>query len=139
MNRGGESGTLYPMAPHEEAIVKSLVAVAWADGRMQDEEKEVLEAVLAAFELDADDAQAIRAYASTPRTLQDVPLSDLSGDDRRLLLQHAVLLTYVDGHQSEQEKELLLELAQTLHLQDEETRSLLDAAERRAEHLLKLL
>ena len=33
------------MEDYQEAMVKSLVAVAWADGRVADEEKEVIEAL----------------------------------------------------------------------------------------------
>lgn len=42
------------MEDHQEAMVKSLVAVAWADGRMDDEEAEVIEALLSAFEIKGD-------------------------------------------------------------------------------------
>ena len=37
------------MQPHEEAMVKSLVAVAWADGRLDGEETQVIDALLEAF------------------------------------------------------------------------------------------
>ncbi len=84
---------------HEEnmAIVKSLVSVAWADGVFADEEREMVEALISAFEASEDEAKAIRDYAAEKRTLDDVPITDLSADDRRVLLQHAVLLTYVDA------------------------------------------
>ena len=50
------------MQDYQEAMVKSLVAVAWADGRVDDEESEVIEALLAAFEIAGADAEAIREY-----------------------------------------------------------------------------
>ena len=88
---------------HEQnmAIVKSLVSVAWADGVFADEEREMVEALIAAFEATDEEAKEIRAYAEHKRSLDDIPLTDLSSDDRRVLVQPAVLLTYVDGKQAD--------------------------------------
>ena len=127
------------MEDHQEAMVKSLVAVAWADGRMDDEEAEVIEALLSAFEIKGDDAESIRTYAKTPRTLDDVLLTDLSAHDRRLLLQHAVIVTYIDGRQTDDEVKVLGELAGRLHIPDDEAKSLLETAGDRARRLLDLL
>lgn len=127
------------MQEHQEAMVKSLVAVAWADGRMDGEETEVIEALLSAFEIEGADADRIRDYAKTPKTLDDVPLTELSASDRRLLLQHAVILTYIDGTQSEDEKKVLADLVERLHLPATEAKVLLEASEQRAKRLLDLL
>ena len=127
------------MESHIEAIVKSLVAVAWADGRMEAEELEVLEAMVSAFELSSEDAESIREYAKEPRGLEDVPLTDLSADDRRLLLQHAVIITYVDGEQSPDEVELLNELVKRLRIPQEEADRIIAGADKRAQRLMKLL
>ena len=85
------------MHEQDKAILKSLVTVAWADGRVTSEETDVIEAILQAFEATPEDAAEMRTYAKTRRTLADIPLTDLSADDRRLLVQHAVLLTFIDG------------------------------------------
>lgn len=127
------------MQPHVEAMVKSLVAVAWADGRLHRHEQQLIEALLSAFEVDTASASALRSYAGQPRSLEDIPLNELSADDRRLLLQHAVLLTYVDGEQSAEERELLHVLAQRLRVPDREAKPLLESAARRAERLKTLL
>ncbi len=127
------------MHEHQEAMIKSLVAVAWADGRMEGEETEVIEALLSAFEIDGEDAEAIREYAKEPKSLDDVPLTDLSASDRRLLLQHAVILTFIDGNQSESEQKVLEDLVQRLHLPETEAKVLLEASEARAKRLLDLL
>ncbi|MDW8249541.1 MAG: DUF533 domain-containing protein [Myxococcales bacterium] len=126
---------------HEQnmAILKSLCAVAWADGRVEDDEKEVIEALLQAFDANANEAQMIRDYAAEPKTLDDIPLTDLDADDRRVLLQHAVFLTYVDGHQDEKEKALLNNLASRLRIPDEERDQILRMAEDRAKRFLDLL
>ncbi|MCS6799180.1 MAG: TerB family tellurite resistance protein [Myxococcota bacterium] len=127
------------MQEHVEAMVKSLVAVAWVDGRVGSEESEVIEALLAAFEVGGEDAERIRQYARTPRTLDDIDLSELSAHDRRMLLQHAVVLTFVDGQQSEEEKTLLRRLADRLHIPEAEARTLIEAASERARRLVSLL
>jgi len=126
---------------HEEdkAILKSLVSVAWADGRVTSEETDIIEAILQAFEASPDDAAEMRAYAKTRRTLADIPLTDLSADDRRLLVQHAVLLTFIDGAQSSEEKTLLGQLCEKLRIPPAEATTLLSAAESRAKRFLDLL
>ena len=121
------------------AILKGLVSVAWADGRMAGEEKEVLEALLQAFEATPSEAHELRMYAREPKKLSDVPLHDLSADARRLLLQHAVLLSFVDGEQDQKEKQIIDELCEVLRIPSIESRGLVAAAEERAKSLLKLL
>ena len=127
------------MEEHQEAMVKSLVAVAWADGRMDGEEAEVIEALLGAFEIGGDDAESIREFAKAPKKLEDVPLTDLSASDRRLLLQHAVILTYIDGEQSDTEVAVLNKLIERLRIPAPEAKVLLEASEARAKRLLDLL
>lgn len=121
------------------AIVKSLVSVAWADGVYAAEEREMVEALIAAFEASEDEAEQIRAYSAEKKTIDDVPLTDLSADSRRVLLQHAVLLTYVDGHQDETEKAFIGTLCTKLRIPDEEAKSLIEGAEGRAKRFLNLL
>lgn len=127
------------MQDYQEAMVKSLVAVAWADGRVEGEESEVIEALISSFELEGADAEMIREYARSPRSIDDVPITDLSADDRRVLLQHAVILTYIDGKQSDEEKAVLQKLVEKLRIPSEEATQILDAAESRAKRLLELL
>lgn len=121
------------------AIVKSLVSVAWADGVFADEEREMVEALIAAFEADEDEAQKLRDYAAEKKTIDDIPLSDLSADDRRVLVQHAVLLTFVDGEQHEKEKAFITDLCQKLRIPDDESKPLVESAEARAKRFLNLL
>jgi uncharacterized membrane protein YebE (DUF533 family) len=126
---------------HEQnmAILKSLVSVAWADGVFAEEEKEMVEALLAAFEATDDEAKQIRAYAAQKRTLDDIPLTELSADDRRVLVQHAVLLSYVDGVQADSEKAFLDELCKKLRIPDDEAKNLVESAAGRAKRFLNLL
>ena len=126
---------------HEQnmAILKSLVSVAWADGVYATEEREMVEALIAAFEATDDEAKEIRAYAETKRTLDDIPVTELSTDDRRVLVQHAVLLTYVDGTQADAEKKFIEALCEKLRIPGDEATALVDAAAARARRFLNLL
>jgi uncharacterized tellurite resistance protein B-like protein len=121
------------------AIVKSLVTVAWADGVYADAEKEMVEALISAFEATEDEAKAIRDYAADKKTIDDIPLTELSTDDRRLLLQHAVLLTFIDGEQAESERQYIDALCKRLRIPDDEAKALVTAAEARAKRFLNLL
>ena len=121
------------------AILKGLVSVAWADGRVAQEELEVIEALLQAFEANPSEAAEVRTYAKSERTLEDIPITDLSYDDRRVLLQHAVLLSYIDGEQAEKERELLEQLSDRLGIPGAESTALIQAAETRAKDMLDLL
>ena len=121
------------------AMLQALVAVAWADEKLHEKEGEVIEALIHAFELPEDEAGAIRSFAATPRSLDDVPITELSAHDRRLLLQHAVLLSYVDGEPAESELRLIDELVARLRIGAPEAAPLLAAAHARARRLSPLL
>jgi tellurite resistance protein len=126
------------MDAHVDAMVKSLVAVAWADGRMDNEERDVLDALSSAFQLSAEDTKVMRAYAQTPRTMNDLPLAQLSDADRRQVLQHAVIITFVDGEQSDKERAIIHELTQKLGIGDAEAAEIIKGAEKRAQRLIAL-
>jgi tellurite resistance protein len=123
---------------HEQdlAMVKGLISVAWADGRVATEESEIIEALLSAFNATASEKHEVRQYAASPRTLDDVPVTELSYDDRRVLLQHAVLITHADGQHHDEEKKILDGLCKKLRIPDVEAKGIIEAAERRAHALL---
>lgn len=127
------------MKDHQDAMLRSLVAIAWADGHFAAEEGEIIEALISTFELGEEDAAKVRKYAKTPRTLDDVPVTELSPDDRRLLLQHAVILSYIDGGQSEVELDVIDELVDRLNIPEKEADDLIAAANQRAKRLMDLL
>lgn len=126
---------------HEQnlAIVKALVSVAWADGHVCNEEMEIIEALLDSFQASPSEAKEVRVYAQQERTLEDIPVTELSYDDRRVLLGHAVLLTYIDGEQHDKERQLLDDLCERLRIPEVEARGLIAAASERARSMLNLL
>jgi uncharacterized tellurite resistance protein B-like protein len=129
------------MFMHEQdlAIVKALVTVAWADGVFADSEREMLRALLDAYGAAPEQRAAVEAYAAEKRTLDDVDPQELSSSDRRMLLQHAVLLTYADGPQTREEADLLTALAAKLRIPEAEAKSLMEAGAERAKKSLHLL
>ena len=127
------------MHDQDMAIVKALVPVAWADGVFAKDEKDMLDALLDAYAATDQEKEVVHEYAETKRTLEDIDLQELSTDDRRVLFQHAVLLSYADGTQSPEEVTFLKALAGKLRLPDEEAKALMAASGERAKKYLKLL
>lgn len=121
------------------SVVKGLVSVAWADGHVSREETEVLDALLEAFQALPSESHELRKFAQSPRSLADVPVAELGFAARRQLLQHAVLLSYVDGKQDDKEKALLDQLVVALEIPPLEARDLMRDADESARQLLKLL
>jgi uncharacterized tellurite resistance protein B-like protein len=126
---------------HEQdlAIIKALIPMAWADGVYADKEKETIDALLEAFDADAAEKERIHLYANEKRTLDDIDLQELSAPDRRLVIQHAVLLSFVDGEQGPEELELLANLVTKLKVPADEAKQIIEAATARAKKNLNLL
>ena len=127
------------MKTNQDAMLRSLVAIAWADGHFASEEGEVIEAMISTFGLSDEDAARVRVYAKTKRTLADVPVAELEEEERRTLLQHAVILSYIDGGQSEQELDIIDELVDRLGIPEKEADALIASANERARGLLDVL
>ena len=85
------------MHDQQLAIVKGLIPIAWADGDFGEKEREAITGILAAYGAsDAEKAEVLE-YAKEQRTLDDIDLQELSATDRRVLLQTAVVISFVDG------------------------------------------
>ncbi|HRI67263.1 MAG TPA: TerB family tellurite resistance protein, partial [Polyangium sp.] len=119
------------MREEDMAVLKSLVSVAWADGKFEDTEKEMVAALIDAFGASEEEAKEVHEYAAEKRSLDDMPILDLNAGERRALLQHAVLLTYVDGSQHEAEKSFIGDMCKRLEIPDDEAKELVDGAEAR--------
>jgi uncharacterized tellurite resistance protein B-like protein len=127
------------MHEQEFAIVRALIPVAWSDGDFADREKEMVDALLDAYGASEEQKRALLDYANEKRTLDDIDLQELSAGDRRVLLQHAVLLTFADGEQHPSESQFLLQLAAKLRIPEAEAKAVMSAAEERAKaHLDEL-
>jgi uncharacterized membrane protein YebE (DUF533 family) len=126
---------------HEQdiAIVRALVPVAWADDVFAEREKQMLDALLDAYGANEKEREMLHEFAAQKKTLDDIDLQELSSDDRRVLFQHAVILTFVDGRQSRDETELLAALAKKLRIPNAETALLMAAGAERAKKHLHLI
>ena len=127
------------MNEQDFAVVKTLCAVAWADGEFADREREMLEGLLEAYNASPDDRAAIFAYASEKRSLEDIPLQDLSAQDRRVALNHAVLLSFVDGEQAEGELAFLQAMAAHLRIPAREAEQIIASGAERAKRFVPML
>jgi tellurite resistance protein len=123
------------MHDQDLAIVKALVPVAWADGSYSDKEKETLEGFLAAYDATEGEKERILGFAAEKRTLEDINLQELGAPDRRVLLQHAVLLTYADGEPNAEERSFVVSLAAYLKIPEDEAKAVISAATERAKKL----
>lgn len=119
------------MTPQEKNIVRSLIAVAWADGRMEATEATVVEGLLAGFDASEEEERELLEYARVPRSLEnDLPLESLSSADRGLLLSNAALLTMADGEESAGERAVLGRLAELLGFTPEQAARIVADAQR---------
>ena len=121
------------------AILKGLVSVAWADGKVAAEEMSIIEGLLQAYEATPSEAHEVRLFARQPRTIDDVPLTDLSAADRRMLLHQAVLVTFADGEQTEAERAVLSALVTQLRIPESEASAILESGAKHAQSMLHLL
>jgi uncharacterized tellurite resistance protein B-like protein len=127
------------MVPSDRALLRSLIAVAWADGKVAEEETALIGSLIDSFGADEAEAAEFRAFSAEQRTLEDLPLGDLDPGSRRRLLQLAVLVSYVDGVQDERELALIHGLADSLGISPEERVPLMKGSEMRARGLLRVL
>lgn len=127
------SGT---MTPVEKTILKSLVAVAWADGALAEPESGMIDSLLWAFGASEAEEEEIREFAKKKRTVKgDVVAKALDPQSREILLAHAALLTHADGKQTPAEAKLLKNLAEHLEFSDEDTKRIIEHARERAKKL----
>ncbi len=114
------------MTPSEMKIVRSLIVVAWADGKLESQERGVVEGLLCGLGASAAEERELLHYAAQRRTIEDdVPLLELSPSERELLLANAALITHVDGTQSPAERDVLERLVRVLGFSSAEARRIL--------------
>jgi tellurite resistance protein len=118
------------MTPSEKNIVKCLVAIAWADGKVAAPEAGVIEGMLCGFDATDEEEREILQYAKHKRTLaEDAPIRELSREDRELLLANAALLTHADGEQSADEQALLQRLIGMLEFSEADAKQILESVD----------
>ncbi len=117
------------MTPQQKNIVKSLIAVAWADGKVERIESGVIEGLLCGFDATDEEEHELLEYARQRRTLNDdLPLAELRREDRELVLANAALITHADGRQTRAEQSLLDRLSELLGFSPAEARAILSSS-----------
>ena len=127
------------MHQQDMALLKALVVVAWSDGDYADVEREAIDGLLAAYEATETEKAELKEFAKEPRTLEDIDLQELSAADRRVLLQHAVLVTYAAREPSARQVAFLPQLAERVKIPADEATGVIDAARERVQKLLHFL
>jgi uncharacterized tellurite resistance protein B-like protein len=127
------------MTPTEISIVKSLVAIAWADGKYREPEEGMIDSLLWAFGASDEEEAELREYASKKRTLQDVPVDELGDEEKELLLAHAALLTHADGKQTAAELKLLGALVERIGMSEDQAQPIIERAREKAAKLAERL
>jgi uncharacterized membrane protein YebE (DUF533 family) len=124
------------MHEQDKAILQGLVSVAWSDGNFEAREKELLEALVESFGADDDETKELQSYAAEKKSLEDIPLTELSFGDRRTLMSYAVTLSWIDGEQAESEVAFLGTLREHLKISEEEFAEISAVATQRAQDIL---
>ena len=127
------------MHEQDKAILMGLVSVAWADGTYADREREMMDALIEGFGATEADAKELLDYAETPRSLEDIPLTELSFGDRRTLMSHAVALSWIDGEQADSELAFLDKLREHLTITPEEYAEIAKVQSAKAKEMIQLL
>ena len=128
-------------AMHQQdlAILKALVVVAWSDGDFAKVEGEAIDGLLAAYDATETEKAELPEFAKEPKTLADIELQEISAADRRVLLQHAVLVTYAEKEPSPRQVAFLTELAERVKVPADEAAAVIAAAKDRVMKLLHFL
>jgi tellurite resistance protein len=127
------------MHQQDMAILKALVVVAWSDGDFAAIEREALDGLLAAYGASDAERAELHEFARERRTLDHIDLQELSAANRRVLLQQAVLVTYVDKEPSAAQVAFLDQLAERVKVPAPEAQAVIGAARERVAKLQHLL
>jgi len=127
------------MHSQDMAVLKALVVVAWSDGNFAEVEGEAIDGLLAAHDATEAEKAEIHGFAKEPRTLDDINLQELSSADRRVLLQHAVLVTYTEKEPSPAQVAFISQLAEHVKIPADEAKAVIHTARERVQKLLHLL
>lgn len=105
-----------------KGILQGVLAMALCDGELQAEERELMRSMAERLNLSEEDL----AEALGDARNQDVEglRSRLDHEDKKVVLQYAVMAAYADGHLDAREAEFLTELQVRMGLSPEESRSL---------------
>lgn len=117
------------MTPAEKNIVRSLIAVAWADGVVEAPEEGVIDGFLGLYDASDEEEAELKEYAKEQRSLDDVPFDELDDEGKEILLSNAALLSASDGETSDSEKAMLDELVKRLGFSDKDAKRIIKSSQ----------
>ncbi len=103
-------------------ILKGVVAMALADGEIQQEERELLELLTERFGL--EEGELTQAVGDAKSFGQEDFAKKLDHDDKVMVAQYAVMAAFADGSVQKEELNFLDELGSKLDLKNEDLRRL---------------
>ena len=127
------------MHSQDMALLKALVVVAWSDGDYAQVERDAIDGLLAAYDATETEKAELHEFAKETRSLTDIELQELSAADRRVLLQHAVLVTYAQKEPSPAQIAFIDKLAEHVKVPAEEAKEVIRAARERVGKLIHFL
>lgn len=98
-------------------ILALLVKMAWADGRLEEREKESVRGAAAIFNLSKELRERLDKILEAPIPLDQILIESLSPRDRAFAFVAAAWLSGVDQNVDPKEQELLEEVATVLHIE----------------------
>ncbi len=111
--------------PARRAIFEAMVAMAWADARIEREEVLAVQAAGRVLDLPED---VIDTLDAGPPPIQKLSVSSLSPPEKRLVYLCAAWLACVDAREDEDEDKVLEELREVLGLNELQATTLRDDA-----------
>jgi tellurite resistance protein len=105
-----------------------LVAMAWADGRLDDNEKDGVRGAAQVFNLSKDSRDRIDALLEKAPAVEDVNVDKLSARDRAFAFVAAAWMAHVDGTLDPTEEKMLAEIGSKLDLGDARQKQLITTA-----------
>lgn len=102
------------------AIIKGLIAVAWADGNLNLRELEILNEYVVQFGLTKREINSVYTFIANPPVLEDLPEIITDIDDRLFLISQAYVMACADESLSFQEINVINQLVETFSLPKKE-------------------
>jgi uncharacterized membrane protein YebE (DUF533 family) len=91
-------------------LIRTWAAVAWADGKIADAEREALKRLIDGAELTSADRDLANSFLTTRIDLSEVGVDGLSPDARRGIYKAACRMAAVDREVAASERDLLVRL-----------------------------
>ncbi|MCR4784677.1 MAG: TerB family tellurite resistance protein [bacterium] len=117
------------MDKHKRALIKGLVHMMWADGVIEEHEREFMGSVLAELGCShAEMAEVAQMMMNTPPTTEDFDFDadTFDMDEREEILRTAIAMAMVDGIVAKQEKKMVMDMADSLGIPEAKVKELMD-------------